>query len=370
MLKSFLKRVFSSSSETVATSERQVVKAEDNADALDNEKTAHVEESGEVAPYDWLILRKEWLDPPFLNKASRTVTDLYERAEQFPDREPTRLRLRLDESLREIDVLTAKRIGKYLARLELETIDFTFFLDKKDATTMSIYREYVLPERVERLNPFLRERCLMIYETCESLGRDYKEEIKWYVQSLGMVVSPIFFEEFDQWREQIMRKSEEEWLLDEEERSEENQETIMLKISKEEVENENIEQIDRYLNRALQSPVEAKALKETLLFSFYGFSDSEDLLKLMNRSDVAAWASLLVERHPYIFYFLNNEEYPMTQFLTSLVVSTEVEDNNVYYNNEELTAFKSYIVKALEELSDWVKEDREQVVLQFESCFK
>lgn len=271
--------------------------------------------------------------------------------------------------MQNVDVLTAKRINKYLSQAEHDIVDLTYFLDKTDQTTMDIYRKFLLPERIEQLNIFLQERCLMIYETSRGLGTDYKAEIELFFEALDMTITSSFFEEFQQWREEILKIHAEEQ-LSENQQAHSDDEDAMLKISKEEVENENIQQIDHYLKQALHSPETAREMKGTLLFSFYGFSKHEDLLKLMNRKEVNDWASLLVEKHPYIFYFLNDDDYPMTQFLTSLVVTTEVEDSFVYYNDDELIAFKAYIVDALETLADWIKEDREQVILDFTSCFQ
>jgi len=376
MIKSFFKKVFSSSSsseEVAAATEQRMDTDQQQAQGHEGVAFSDVQEfetGNEMdVNYEILTLQKEWLNTHSFSEINLMVSRLYERAEQTEGTEPTRLRLQLDESLQEKDIVTTKRIGKYLSHAEQEIVDLTYFLDKNDSETIDIYKEFVLPEEVEPLNAFLQERCFMIYETCAGLMMDYKAEIESYFKALDIPMTSSFFEEFDSWREEVLRQHENEQLEQEEQLST-SQDTVMIRVSKEEVENENIQQIDHFLKAALASPESAKEYKGTLLFSFYGFSKHEDLLKLMNRKEVNDWASLLVEKHPYIFYFLNDRDYPMTQFLTSLVVTTEVEDDSVYYNDEELTAFKEYIVEALETLADWIQEDKEQVVLKFTTYFK
>lgn len=375
MIKSFLKKVFSSSSsaseEVAATTEQRLdtdKQAQEHEGVAFSNVQEYAVENEQDENNEVLTIHKEWLNTHSFSEINKFVTRLYEKAEQSDKVGPVRLRIRLDESLQEEDIVTSKRISKYLSHAEQEIVDLTYFLDKDDPETMEIYREYVLPQEIELLNSFLQERCFMIYETSAGLMEDYRVEIEHYFHALDVPMNPNFFEDFDLWREEVLRHHENE-PFEEEELLSTSHDVVMIKVSKEEVENENIQQIDHYLKAALQSPESAKEYKGTLLFSFYGFSKHEDLLKLMNRKEVNDWASLLVEKHPYIFYFLNDEDYPMTQFLTSLVVATEVEEGSVYYNDEELIAFKEYIVEALESLADWIQEDKEQVVTEFTSYF-
>ncbi|RKD24051.1 hypothetical protein BEP19_06480 [Ammoniphilus oxalaticus] len=372
MIKSFFKRVFSSGSDETAVTPEQQSDAQHLLEAGD-QGNAGGQQAGLAAdeqdgPREKVTIRREWLEPPNYRELYHAVTHLYEQASQT-EAMLTRLKLQLADNLQNVDVLTAKRVNKYLSKAEHDIVDLTYFLDKTDQATMDIYREFLLPERIEQLNLFLQERCLMIYETSKGLGTDYKAEIEQFFDALDMTITPTFFDEFEQWREEVLKRHAQEEQHSKDEQEQPSAEA-MLKISKEEVENENIQQIDHYLKQALQSPEIAREMKGTLLFSFYGFSKHEDLLKLMNRKEVNDWASLLVEQHPYIFYFLNNLDYPMTQFLTSLVVTTEIEDSFVYYNDDELTAFKAYIVDALEKLADWVKEDKDRIVLDFTDQFQ
>ncbi|RXT14953.1 hypothetical protein [Ammoniphilus sp. CFH 90114] len=370
MIKSFLKKVFSSSSETPAE-----VQASPSENHIQTEPIHPPHES--VADslmeirFEEVILKKEWMEKHLTKEWNSLINRIYEEAMQDPKSEPKRIRLRLEEDLLEqMDTITARRIGKYIHLCEQEVIEFTFFLDKQHKPTMEIYKTYVLPQRVNELNGFLQERCLMIYETSEAMSKDYREEIESYFASLDIPMGEDFFAQFDQWRQEVLKKHEEEERRHTENSQEARQASVMIKISKEEVENENIHQLDHYLAKALQTPESARAYQGTLLFSFYGYAKNGELLDLMNRKDVKEWASLLVEKHPYIFYFLNNEEYPMTRFLTSLVVTTEVEDDSVYYNEEELEDFRAYVGDALSKLATWLDEEEDPVHHTFDCHFR
>lgn len=374
MIRSFFKRVFSSTSEVSAGSEQQTLDEMEIGQSQDpeNDLPEMIQKSDGIKSYEVAKISRDWIERHSFREIETIVDRLYEHArEELPDG-CLRLRLEMDEAMQFPDSLMAKRISKFLLNAEQEIVDFTFFLDKSDPVTMEIYKTYLLPQHVEDLNSFLQERCFMIYETSYGLSHDYKMEIENLLQALDIQTGPDFFQEFDKWREEILKKHGEE---DSEQSFDGNTpisplDLVMIKISREEVENENIQQLDHYLKKALQSPELAKSMKGSLLFSFYGFSKHEDLFKLMNRKEVNDWASLLVEKHPYIFYFLNDEEYPMTSFLTSLVVTTEIENQDVYYNEEELLAFKEYIVDALKKLADWLEEDTDEVLAKFEFHFQ
>lgn len=374
MIRSFLKRVFSSTSEVSASSEQQTMDQIENEQplGLPNDLPKMVQELDIVKSCEVAKISKDWIERHSFREIEAAVERLYENAQEEIQAGYQRLRLELDETLQIPDSLMAKRISKYLINAEQEIVDFTFFLDKNDPETMEIYKTYLLPQHVEDINSFLQERCFMIYETSIGLSHDYRLEIEHLLQALDISTGPDFFQEFDKWREEILKKhreEENERILDSE-TSPVSSDLVMIKVSREEVENENIQQLDHYLKEALQSPEMAKSYKETLLFSFYGFSKHEDLYKLMNRKEVNDWASLLVEKHPYIFYFLNDEEYPMTSFLTSLVVTTEMENQEVFYNEEELLAFQEYILDALKKLASWLEEDIEEVLFKFECHFQ
>lgn len=370
MIRSFLKRVFSSTSEVSAGSEQQTLDQMENGESIGSPNDLlDMQESGTVKAYEVAKISKDWIERHSLREMEAVVDRLYEIARGELQGGFQRLRLELDESIQSPDFLMAKRISKYLLNAEQEIVDFTFFLDKSDPETMQIYKTYLLPQNVEDLNSFLQERCFMIYETSVGLSRDHRVEIEDLLQALEIPTGPDFFQEFDKWREEILKQHEED-NVQSVKTTPVSSDLVMIKVSREEVENENIQQLDHYLKKALQSPEMAKSFKGTLLFSFYGFSKHEDLFKLMNRKEVNDWASLLVEKHPYIFYFLNDEEYPMTSFLTSLVVTTEIENQDVYYNEEELVAFKEYIRDALKNLADWLEEDADQVLYKFESHFQ
>lgn len=371
MIRSFLKRVFSSTSEVSAGSEQQTLDQMENGQPRGslNDSPELTQERDTMKPYEVAKISRDWIERHSFSEIEAIVDHLYDIAHEEMVGGYKRLRLELDETLQSPDALMAKRISKYLLNAEQEIVDFTFFLDKNDPLTMKIYKTYLLPQNMEDLNSFLQERCFMIYETSIGLSHDYRMEIEELLQALEIPTGPDFFEEFAKWREEILKKHEEEQSI-ESETTPSSSDSVMIKVSREEVENENIQQLDHYLKKALQSPEVAKTFKGTLLFSFYGFSKHEDLFKLMNRREVNDWASLLVEKHPYIFYFLNDEEYPMTSFLTSLVVTTEIENQDVYYNEEELLAFKDYIRDALKKLAGWLEEDMDEVLFEFERHFQ
>ncbi|WP_134700218.1 hypothetical protein [Ammoniphilus sp. YIM 78166] len=370
MIKSFLKKVFSSNTESVV-SEEHSASPETAQDTLNSNM---FEETTKLTDYtvEEVIIQKEWIEKHLTKDWSNLVHHCYESALQDLSAQPRRIRIRLEEAIIEqMDAIFAKRLGKYLHLCEQEVVEFTYFLDKLDPHTMEIYKTYALPQRVSELNGFLQERCFMIYETAEALMRDYHQEIEQYFESLEIPMGENFFEEFEQWRYSVLQKhEEEEQQLASTTLSVQRNETMMIKVSREEVENENIHQLDHYMAEALRTPESAKSYEGSLLFSFYGYAKDGELLDLMGRKEIKDWASLLVEKHPHIFYFLNNEDYPMTRFLTSLVVTTEVEDDAVYYNEEELEDFQAYIQESLSKLATWLGEDELAVLHRFNSHFQ
>ncbi len=372
MIKSFLKKVFSSNTESVV-SEEHSASPETAQDTLNSNM---FEETTKLTDYtvEEVIIQKEWIEKHLTKEWNNLVHHCFESALQDLEAPPKRIRIRLEEAIIEqMDSIYAKRLGKYLHLCEHEVVEFTYFLDKLDPQTMELYKTYALPQRVSELNGFLQERCFMIYETAEALMRDYHQEIEQYFQSLDIPMGDHFFEEFEQWRDSVLKKHEEDQRYSElasSPLSDQRKETIMIKVSREEVENENIHQLDHYMAKALMTPESARGYEGSLLFSFYGYAKDGELLDLMSRKEIKDWASLLVEKHPHIFYFLNNEDYPMTRFLTSLVVTTEVEDDAVYYNEEELEDFQAYIQESLSKLATWLEEDEMAVLHRFNRHFQ
>jgi hypothetical protein len=364
MIKSFLKKVFSSSSEPVKDEVRER-EPKEFLDPLSEERMNSV-----MQEYVEITITRDWLDRHNVKELSEIIGQLYEEAFQTATLYPKRVRIRLAEFFQnEMDAFLAKRLSKYLDQCEQEIIDLTFFLDKDDPLTADIYRTYLVPQQqMEGVHSFIRERCMMIYETSMGLSLDYRREIEQYFSFLGIAMGSSFFQEFETWKDQVLRLHQDQ-LGVQNQQSSGFFENTMLTISRQEVENENIQKIEDFINEALRSPETARLRKGKLLFSFHGFSEDEDLIDLMNRKEINAWASIVVERHPYIFYFLNDEEYPMTKFLTSLVVSTEVEDDAVYYNVEELGDFRDYVQDAIVKLSEWLKEDSNQNTACFQRQF-
>ena len=373
MIKNFLKKVFSSNSESMsdensATAEQGMTEPHSLLTDMNEEKSISTEYTAEE-----VVIQKDWIEKHLTKEWSSLVHQCYESALQDPTAQPKRIRIRLEEAIVEqMDSIFAKRLGKYIHLCEQEIVEFTYFLDKLDHQTMDIYKTYALPQRVTELNGFLQERCFMIYETAEALMRDYHQEIEHYFQSLDIPIGERFFEEFELWRDSVLQKHEEEQLADSPSSplSVHRRETVMIKVSREEVENENIHQLDHYMAEALQSPESARTYEGSLLFSFYGYAKDGDLLELMSQKEIKDWASLLVEKHPHIFYFLNNEDYPMTRFLTSLVVTTEVEEDGVYYNEEELEDFQAYIQESLSKLAIWLGEEELAMLHKFNRHFQ
>ncbi|HJV45701.1 MAG TPA: hypothetical protein VJ824_08225 [Bacillota bacterium] len=370
MIRSFFKKVFSSSNEVSAT-------VETLQEAVETNKTQGLEEGPihELSPstiYKVAEIEGNWLEAQLIQKLDDLVRSCFEETNQGAD-QPIRIRLRLGETLRVgMNDFAARRLRDFLDLCEQEIMDLTFFLDKKDAVTMELYKTYLLPESNQLINPFLRDRCMMIYVTSESLARDYHKEMEDFFEALGISMDPSFFSDFEQFKEQILLSQEEtQYSSDKETRQQvEVISPLMIEVSREEVENENILQLDKYMENVLLTPQQARSYESNLLFSFYGFGKNEDLVRMMNRKEIKEWASILVEKHPYIFYFLNDEQYPMTKFLTSLVVTTEVEDGAVYYNEEELSDFRAYIRDTLIKLANWLDQDEQAVLEKFESNFQ
>jgi hypothetical protein len=367
MIKSFLKKVFSSSPEPMNDERREQKEPQSKGflESLAEERLNSVKQE-----YVEITITRDWLERHNVKEFAEIIAQLYEEVLQAAQPYPKRVKLKLAEFFHhEMDTFLAKRLSKYLDQCEQDIIDLTFFLDKDDPLTADIYRTYLLPQQIEGVHSFIRERCMMIYETCIGLSLDYRKEIDTYFQFLGVNMGETFFEEFELWKDKVLKLHQDQ--LDEQTYRLTSSvfENTMLTISRQEVESEDTEKIEHFINDALLTPEAARLRKGKLLFSFHGFSEEEDLVELMNRKEINAWASIVVEKYPYIFYFLNDEEYPMTKFLTSLVVSTEVENDAVYFNVEELNDFRDYVQDAIVKLSEWLKEDPNQNALSFQRQF-
>jgi hypothetical protein len=367
MIKSFLKRVFSSSNEVSAAIELP------QKENVIETSGINAEELQQSPIHKTILIERSWLAENSIVEIETAIKSCFEETKKDPA-QTVRIRLNLEESLTEVlDNFLAERLHDYLDQCEQETMDLTFFLDKSDAATMMIYKTYLLPESVEQLNLFLQDRCMMIYETADNLGINYRNEIELFFQALDLSMSASFFEDFEQFKQRLLTSQEEEVKQVKREQESVPQEAVpsltMIEVSREEVENENILQLDKFMERALKTPEQAQKFRGSLLFSFYGFGRHEDLFRMMNRKEIKDWASILVEKHPYIFYFFNDIEYPMTKFLTSLVVATEVENGVVYYNEEELSDFRDYIHEALLKLAGWLGVEEEDLLEKFDLNF-
>ncbi|MBP1930610.1 hypothetical protein [Ammoniphilus resinae] len=356
MLKSLFKKVFSSPA-----------KSEEEGGV-----TATLEDLTSEKDCAQVTLKKDWIESLDVKEIEAAIEKLEEKGVH---RTLPKIRIRLEPDIHEQEHLISVR--NYLDYCEQEVVDLTLFIDKTDEITMEIYRNYLLPESIDHRDAFVRERCLMIYEACVDRELDPREEMEKYLFSLNFPYDEQFFVQFEAWRSQILTMHQAEGEnqsfeshVDLPQSGRCDSSPTMIEISKEEIENENIAQLEQYLKRALETPEKAKSQKGDLLFSFYGYAKDEDLVKLMNRKEIKEWASLLLEKHPYIVYFLNDEEYPMTRFLTSLVVTTEEEDHAIYYNEMELSDFRSFVSNALVELAQWLGEDLEEVQQKFNKNFE
>jgi hypothetical protein len=355
MIKSFFKKVFSSTDDYDVTADTLI--EEGNNDSVT------------------LIVSIQWIDQQAMGDFDQTVKILYNQMVDSHYEFPPRIKLKLADAVTQFlqtDRSLRNQLSEYLSLCEQEIQDLTFFLDKNDEETRNIYKTFLLPQQEDEQDAFLLQRCMMIYETSESLSVDYCQEVELLFTLVDRPLNEEFFERFEKWKDQVLnaRQYEEENIQQQNNVQVNDSDVEMIQISKEEIENENLQQIDRYMAKVLSSPEQSKRHQGQLLFSFYGFSKNSDLLDLMNHDDIKNWAANLVERHPYIFYYLNNEHYPMTSFLTSLVVSTEVEENNLYYNEEELAAFQIYIQDSLCKLAEWIGEDQRKVLDNFNEHFQ
>lgn len=290
-----------------------------------------------------------------------------------------RLQLRLSRELaEETDEFFAKRIGKYIEGAERETYDATAFFDWQDEETARIYRTYVLPAHPEKQQTFLQGRLVMIYDTCDALAWDARRIGKAFAEAIHWKLTEEDFSRFEKWMDAISQslQGEENELIAEqqeheasgqqlkEEKEDEFARITPIQVSRGEVESEDITKLTTFFDHTLSDPEQILEKKGGLVFSFYGFSG--ELEDVMGDEAVNAWASRLVEQYPYVFYFLNDQYVPMTRFVTSMVVKSRVEGDEVVYDEQELEEFVKFISGALARIAEWTGEDSRQVIEEFE----
>ncbi|WCK55925.1 hypothetical protein PP175_08415 [Aneurinibacillus sp. Ricciae_BoGa-3] len=388
MVKQFLRRIFSSrglEEEAAAVNEPVDAMVEDvkieKQDAMEWQRPGADEPApvGQTAP-DWpldspltLIINRDKIEKHNYKEAIQLVADVFQNIEQGL-RRSGRVRLSLDAHLvDEMDEFLGRRLGKYIEQLEQQTYDLTAFIDWEDDETVSIYEHFVLPSQSEKQDDFFRSRLILIYDTCGALEWDYQPVARRFAQALGFVLPQQYFVDFEVWLGSLDKAEEDQAANKTLSEKPENVETaaqepdfthmIPFQISREEVENEDINKFERFFNAMTAEEMERK--KGKIVFSFYGFAGEVD--DLVNNRSVNSWASLLIEKYPHIFYFLNDEYVPMTSFLTSLVVTANIEGEEIHYNEEELAELSSFIGSALQRVAELTGEDGEQLVREFES---
>jgi hypothetical protein len=388
MVKQFLRRIFSSrglEEETAAVSEPVEAQVKDvKIDKQDAEGWGRLGDeepalAGETAP-EWpldspltLMISRDKIEKHNYKEAIQLVSEVFQNIEQGLRRRG-RVRLSLDACLaEEMDEFLGKRVGKYIEQLEQQTYDLTAFLDWDDEQTSSIYEEFVLPSQPEKQHDFLRSRLIFIYDTCGALEWNYRPVAQRFAEALRFVLDDPYFADFEAWLGSVDKAEDERAMGESAADKQPNVETpteepdfthiIPFQISREEVDREDIKKIERFFNDLTAE--EMKRKKGKMVFSFYGFAGEVD--DLVNNPAVNSWASLLIEKYPHIFYFLNDEYVPMISFLTSLVVTANIEGEEIQYNPEELAEFSAFIGSALKRLAELTGEDGEQLIREFES---
>lgn len=276
------------------------------------------------------------------------------------------LRLALEDDLKEdLSPEIFFSIKEFVLNIEKEAPEILALLDWQDPPTQSIYQYYLLPKDGQEQIPFVQQRIYYIYETCELLNRHYREIAEAFVASLGLYLEDGFFVQFEMWVKENSREYPcvDVETFEKEEDIPDLQLPIRLQFSREEVERMDITKIVHVLESLLQNPQIAREKKGSILFSFYGFSGV--LENLLHLPEVQSWARFLVEKYPYFFYFLNDEELPMTRFLTSLVVSSHMRGDDLYYDKDEMEDFLDFIYQSLCEFGKWVGENPDDLFEEF-----
>ncbi|AMA73707.1 MULTISPECIES: hypothetical protein [Aneurinibacillus] len=323
------------------------------------------------------VITREKIEHHSYKQIARIVEDILGQIELGLRREG-RLQLRLSpELMAEADEFLGKRIGKYIEGAERETYDATAFFDWTDEETAQIYRTFVLPSHPEKQRTFMQSRFVMIYDTCEALGWDARERATAFAEAIGWELDEADWRRFEEWlkmmSERIAMEEKQAEIGGEPERAEEEEELAEdnefahitpIQISREEVEQEDISKLVTFFDEVLQDKERIRQKKAGLVFSFYGFSG--ELEDVMQNEAVNAWASRLVEQYPYVFYFLNDEYVPMTRFVTSMVVTSSVNGDEIVFNEEELEKFIAFIREALARLAEWTGENPNLIIQEFE----
>lgn len=269
------------------------------------------------------------------------------------------LHLSLEKGVKEdSSPVSFHNVKEYILNIENEAPDILVVLDWGDEETSGIYKHYLLPYHVDDRIAFVERRVLLIFNTCERLGIPYRPIANRFVASLGLRLEESFFEELESWVNQLaVAENPAIREID----------SVRIQFSREEVEGLDITGIARIMDSLLRDPQLAMSKKNAMIFSFYGFSGN--LEELLDQEDIRSWASYLVEKYPFIFYFLNDEEVPMTRFLTSLVVSSHMKGENLYYDADELEEFFLFIHQSLSSFAQWIGEDPDQCIEEFHEKF-
>lgn len=338
--------------------------------AKENSYAANQVRNKEQAEPRLYTITRDKIEHHNYKQIKRLVEDILEEAEQgYCHRGCLQLRLS-PELLEETDEFFGKRIGKYIEGAERETYDATAFFDWTDEETARIYRTYTLPSYPEKQQSFVQSRLVMIYDTCEALNWDARRIAEAFSEAIGWSLGEEDLVRFERWLAAMSQQlAEEGYETDGEEVAEEYIEEDFshitpVQISREEVEREDITKLAAFFDDILSDGAKIRGKKGGLVFSFYGFSG--ELEAVMQDEAVNAWASRLVEQYPYIFYFLNDEYVPMTQFVTSMVVTAQMEGDEVVYDEQELEEFIQFIRGALSQLAERSGESPYQVINEFE----
>ncbi|HBI02766.1 MAG TPA: hypothetical protein DDY49_01880 [Paenibacillaceae bacterium] len=310
----------------------------------------HKEETNRVQQVV-LLITQEKMKLKMVKDAVDIVNDVMERGGT--------IRLLLEDGLKEDpSPITFNNIKEYIFGIENEAPDILVVLDWEDEETIEVYKHYLLPYYVDDRISFVEKRVLLLFDTCERLGIPYRPIANTFVTSLGLRLEESFFVQLESWVNE----------LDVEGNSQIREtDSLRIQFSREEVEGLEIKGISRIMDSLLADPQRALRKKNSMIFSFYGFSGNlEDLL---DQDEIRSWASYVVEKYPFIFYFLNDEEVPMTRFLTSLVVSSHMKGETLYYDGDELEEFFLFIHQSLSSFAQWIGENPDQCIEEFYGKF-
>ncbi|WCN36914.1 hypothetical protein [Aneurinibacillus uraniidurans] len=352
MMKRFLRKVFAGRRHNGEALDS----AESVAQAVDDVHIKSVSKSR----YEWTLARIAFEEDVLREEASDMVEEVVSRVEA--GERGGWIRLRAGEG-----DLDSERIHAWIDRIERETYDATALLDWADEETAHLYRTYVLPVDQEEQETFVQSRMVMIYDTCEAIGMKPRPRARLFAEAIGWELYEDDFVSFESWlaemSDAVLEEAGEE--ADRKRDSDDVSHITPLQISREEVEREDIGKIDAFFAPLLTDTKALARQKESLVFAFYGFSG--ELEDMMSNAAVNAWAGKLVEQHPYVFYVLNDEHVPMTQFVTSMVVTSRMENDRVVFDDEELAEFTAFIHAVLAQIAAQTGEDANDLIARFES---